>query len=524
MSNLLANELANGTATRTLKVSALTAALVSAALGATIGHAVAQTKTRVSIGVTETIASHNPYADSVSLMYAVFCQSYGCMFDRDYALGNFTSRIVDKWEVKDPNTWVFNLKKGVKRSNGEEVTSADILHSINRAKNDAQSRQKHNVRYIASAEAPDAYTVVMKTTEPLATLLDFLRQLIITSKAQHDTLGEKADREAPIGFGPYRIRQLSVDNFVALEKVVGHKEVKPENPDEVIFRIQKEAESRVTALLNGEIQIAQFIPPQLVGRVEAAKNVKLVWEGSTEIMFLAMSPKQKPWDKKEVRQALAYAVDRDAIIKAILRGQAERLDGPIGPGQYAYDPNLEPKYTYNPKKARELLAKVGYPDGVEIDFYTPVARYIADKQIAEAMLPMLEASGFKVTLKTPEWGTLWSNVQKGGVPFYYMGRGTVIDPSAALSQYFETGGSPRIGYSNPEVDKLLQAERQEFNEPKRIELLRQAMALITDEAPAHFMWRHKLAWGIAQNVDYKPLATTDILAVDIKMIPRQRAK
>jgi peptide/nickel transport system substrate-binding protein len=241
-------------------------------------------------------------------------------------------------------------------------------------------------------------------------------------------------------------------------------------------------------------------------------------------MFLAMSPKQKPWDKKEVRQALAYAVDRDAIIKAILRGQAERLDGPIGPGQYAYDPNLEPKYTYNPKKARELLAKAGYPDGVEIDFYTPVARYIADKQIAEAMLPMLEASGFKVTLKTPEWGTLWSNVQKGGVPFYYMGRGTVIDPSAALSQYFETGGSPRIGYSNPEVDKLLQAERQEFNEPKRIELLRQAMALITDEAPAHFMWRHKLAWGIAQNVDYKPLATTDILAVDIKMIPRQRAK
>ncbi len=179
--------------------------------------------------------------------------------------GNFTSRIVDKWEVKDPTTWVFNLKKGVKRSNGEEVTSADILHSINRAKNDAQSRQKHNVRYIASAEAPDAYTVVMKTTEPLATLLDFLRQLIITSKAQHDALGEKADREAPLGFGPYRIRQLSVDNFVALEKVAGHSEVKPENPDEVIFRIQKEAESRVTALLNGEIQIAQFIPPQLVG-------------------------------------------------------------------------------------------------------------------------------------------------------------------------------------------------------------------------------------------------------------------
>lgn len=483
----------------------------------------AQQRTRVSVGVTETIASHNPYADSVSLMYTVFCQTYGCFFDRDYTAQVYTSRLVETWEVKDPTTWVFNLRKDIKRSNGEPVVAADVIHSINRAKNDAQSRQKHNVRYIASAEAPDDHTIIMKTTEPLATLLDFLRQLVITSKAQFDARGEAADREAPIGFGPYRIRQLSVDNFVALEKVPGHPEVKPDNPDEVIFRIQKEAESRVTALLNGEIQIAQFIPPQLVPRVQAAQNVRLMWEGSTEIMFLAMSPQTAPWDKKEARQAVAYAIDRNAIIKAILRGHADRLDGPIGDGQYAFDPNLEPKYEYNPAKARELLKQAGYPNGVEIDFFTPVARYIADKQIAEAIVPMLEAVGFKVNLKTPEWGTLWSNVQRGGVPFYYMGRGTVIDPSAALSQYFETGASPRIGYSNAKVDTLLRAERQEFDEPKRIALLREAMALITDEAPAHFMWRHRLAWGVSRTIEYKPLATTEVFATDIRILGRQRA-
>ena len=499
------------------------AAVVLGGLFMTTAPADAQQRTRVSVGVTETIASHNPYADSVSLMYTVFCQTYGCFFDRDYTAQVYTSRLVEKWEVKDPTTWVFHLRKDVKRSNGEPVVAADVLHSINRAKNDAQSRQKHNVRYIASAEAPDDHTIIMKTTEPLATLLDFLRQLVITSKAQFDARGEAADREAPIGFGPYRIRQLSVDNFVALEKVPGHPEVKPDNPDEVIFRIQKEAESRVTALLNGEIQIAQFIPPQLVPRVQAAQNVRLLWEGSTEIMFLAMGPQTAPWDKKEARQAVAYAIDRNAIIKAILRGHADRLDGPIGDGQYAFDPNLEPKYEYNPAKARELLKQAGYPNGVEIDFFTPVARYIADKQIAEAIVPMLEAVGFKVNLKTPEWGTLWSNVQRGGVPFYYMGRGTVIDPSAALSQYFETGASPRIGYSNPKVDALLRAERQEFDEPKRIALLREAMALITDEAPAHFMWRHRLAWGVSRTIEYKPLATTEVFATDIRVLGRQRA-
>jgi peptide/nickel transport system substrate-binding protein len=509
-----------------VKSATLGGTFAAALLGAVFtvaSPADAQQRTRVSIGVTETIASHNPYADSVSLMYAVLCQTYGCLFDRDYAGQKFTSRIVDKYEVKDPLTWVFNLKRDIKRNNGEPVVAADIIHSVNRAKNDPQSRQKHNVRYIESVEAPDDHTIIMKTTEPLATLLDFLRQLIITSKAQFDAKGEAADREAPVGFGPYRIRQLSVDNFVAIEKVAGHPEVSPDNPDEVVFRIQKEAESRVTALLNGETQIAQFIPPQLVPRVEAAKNVRLLWEGSTEIMFLAMSPQFKPWDTKEARQAVAYAIDRDAIIKAILRGQAERLDGPIGPGQYAFDPDLKPKYTYNPAKARELLKQAGYPNGVEIDFFTPVSRYIGDKQIAEAIVPMLEAVGFKVNLRTPEWGTLWSNVQRGGVPFYYMGRGTVIDPSAALSQYFETGASPRIGYSNKEVDRLLQAERQEFDEPKRIALLRQAMALITEEAPAHFMLRHKLAWGVARNIEYKPLATTDILATDIRMVRRQGA-
>ena len=79
-------------------------------------------------------------------------------------------------------------------------------------------------------------------------------------------------------------------------------------------------------------------------------------------MFLAMMPKVKPWDNKLVRQAVGYAIDRDTIIKTLLRGEASRLDGPIGEGQYGYDPNLQPKYTYNPEKARELVKQAGFPE------------------------------------------------------------------------------------------------------------------------------------------------------------------
>jgi peptide/nickel transport system substrate-binding protein len=499
---------------------ALGAAMAAACLAGAAGPAEAQSRSRVTVAVTETIASVNPYADSVALMYAIYCQTYGCLVDYSFEKGGYISRVAESWSTPDPKTWVFKLKKGLKRNNGEDFKAADIAHSVWRSNNDPQSRQRHNTRQIIAVETPDDHTVILRTSEPIAPLLDPLSQFIITSKAQWDKLGAAADRDAPVGLGPYAIRQIAVDNFLAMNKVAGHPEVKPENPDEIIFRIMKEPESRVTALLNGEVQMAHSIPPHLVPRINSSSNARVVWEDFVEIMFLAMSPLQKPWDKKEARQAVAYAIDRDALIKVILQGQATKLDGPIGPGQYGYDPNLQPKYTYNPQKARELLKQAGYPNGVEIDFYATVGRYIADKQICEAIVPMLEAVGFKVNLKTPEWGTLWANVQKGGVPFYYMGRGSVIDPSAPLAQYFETGGSPRIQFSNPRVDAALRAERQEFDEQKRIGLLRQAMSIITDEAPAHFLWRHKVATGIAASIDFKPLPSNYVEGVNITMRPR----
>ena len=90
------------------------------------------------------------------------------------------------------------------------------------------------------------------------------------------------------------------------------------------------------------------------------------------------------------------------------------------------------------------------------------------------------------------------------MPFFYQGRGSVIDPGPALSQYFETGVSPRIKFSSADYDKLMQAERAAFDEKKRIATLRQAMSVLTDEAPACFMWTHTLQYGVANEVDYQP--------------------
>ena len=371
---------------------------------------------------------------------------------------------------------------------------------------------------MAKTEAVDRYTVRVTTKKPTAPLLSYLfDRVMVTGKDLYDKYGAKtADRKYPWGWGPYELKELDIGQRIVLEKAPDSPFAKPGNPDILIFRVMREAEQRVTALLNNEIQIAQFVPPHLAPKIEQAANVKIEPSNSVEIMFLAMSPKYKPWDNRLLRRAVCHAIDKDAIIKSILQGQAQRLDGPIGPGQYAYNAAAteKMKIPYDPDRARELVKKAGL-EGTEVTLYTPVGRYVDDKQVTEAMIPMLNAIGLRAKLATPEWPTLWSDVQKGKVPFYYMGRGGVVDPSAPFAQYFETGGSPRIGISDPEIDKYLRMERQTFDPAARKKVLNKAFAAIMNSATACFMWRHQLLYGVAKNVSFEPRPDARVFGTDI---------
>ena len=477
-------------------------------------------QTRVSVGVTETIETHNPYGDSVQLMYGIWSEVTGPFCTYSYSKGDFEGRLAEKWKVENPTTWIFSLNKNYKFNDGSSVTADDVVHSlINRVIGDPQSKQKASVApFVTKAEAVDKFTVKITTDKPTAPVLGFIcDRLIITSKAAFDKYGrDVADKEHMMGGGPYRLKELIPGQRLVLQKRADHPEAKknPRAPDEVIYRIMREPEQRVTALLNDEIQIAQFVPPHMRQRVEKTNNLKLIATDSVEIMFLAMQPKP-PFDKKEVRQAVCHAINRDQIIATLLEGFASRLDGPLGPGQYGYDPNLKPKLNYDPEKSKKLLAQAGFAGGVDVELQTPVGRYTLDKQLTEAMIPMLNAAGFRAKLLTPEWATLWASVQKGGIPFYYMGRGSVQDPSGALHQYFHTGETPRIGYSNPKLDELLDKEQQEFDPKKRRQYLSQAMSILTEDAPACFMWRHKLLWGMHSRVDYKPLPDSRVYAIEM---------
>jgi peptide/nickel transport system substrate-binding protein len=479
-------------------------------------------KTRVTVAATETSDSANPYSDSNSLMYGVWCHVYGCLIDYDFTKGDYVGNLARSWEVKDPNTWIFHLRD-LRWQNGAPLTAADVLHSFDRTLHDPHSKQAHNLAPVAKAEAIDDHTVKVVTKKPTAPLLSYLDKVIITNKAVYDKYGAAAaDRDHPVGAGPYKLARFVSGQMFALAKNPDYPGMKDRTdlPDEVVYRIVREAEARVVGLMNNEFQIIQRILPQLIDRVANAPNTHIVTASSFEFMFLGMSPKHKPWDNKKLRQAVCYAIDRDAIIDHVLGGKAERLDGVIGPGQYGYQKPATIPYKFDPAKAKALVKAAGYPDGVDVDLYTSTGRYLLDKTIVESMVPMLKAVGIRATLHTPEDSTYWANIQVGKVPFYYWGRQSVVDPSPALRQYFETGGSPRLGFSNAKVDKLLEQERVTFDPVARKKVLNEAFAAILEEAPACFLWRYKMIDGVANGVKYTPRPDDAIIPTDIRMVAR----
>jgi peptide/nickel transport system substrate-binding protein len=473
----------------------------------------------VTVGVVNDFAGWNPYADSTAQMYMIWCQTYGCLGTFNTNTGEYEPLLAQSWETdkNDPRIWYFHLRHGLKRQHdGKELTADDVVHSIDRAKHDPHTAQANNVQPVASAEAVDKYTVKVTTTEPTAPLLDYLfDRLIITGKDLFDKYGAAADRKAPYGWGPYRVSDIAIGQRMVLEKNTDWPGLKPENPDHTVFVRIQEDEARVTALLNGEVQIATAIPPHLAQRIDAASGIKAVGVPSVEVMFLAMNPHFPPWNNEQLRQAVAYAIDRGAIVKSVFQGRAEVLNGPIGPGQYAFSPDIKPKYSYDPEKAKELVKQAGFPNGVDVNLYASAGRYVNDRQSSEAVAAMLTKVGIRTQLHILDYSIEWPNVRKGGVPFYYQGRGSVVDPSPMLEQYFETGGSPRIGFSDPKLDQILRAERREFDPARRKALLLQAFDRIQEDVPAVFLWRIDALYGISNKVKFKPHSDERIFGTDI---------
>ena len=192
------------------------AALASASLlGAAATLSPASAASTVVVGATETISSHNPHGDSISMGYGIWCEVYGCLGTYSFTKGAYVGMLAESWSVDkaDPNIWTFKLRQGLKRHvDGKELTSEDVVHSITRMGTDPQTRQKQNVKHVKSVKAIDKYTVEVVTKQPTPPLLEFLfDRVMITGKDLFDKHGPKvADRQYPLGWGPYKLKEIVI--------------------------------------------------------------------------------------------------------------------------------------------------------------------------------------------------------------------------------------------------------------------------------------------------------------------------
>lgn len=497
--------------------------LIGAALATVLatGAMAADDKT-FRVTTTERLITLNPYGDSNSQMYSIWCQTYGCLGVYDWGAKKYVGILAESWENTNPTTWRFHLRKDLKRQDGVPGPLAkDVIHSYKRIMTDPDSTQKSIVGDVVDVVAVDDYTVDFITKSPNALLLTFLfDRFIVTSAdlfAQH---GKEADKKAAIGWGPYKLDEFAIDQRVVLSRNESYPGLDPKTPGRVVFQVIMEAEQRVNALLNREVHVARLIPPQLTARLKGRDDVSAVTTDSIEQIFVGLNNAFKPWDDVRVRRAASHAIDRDLTIARLLDGQANRLDGPIGgKSMLCYQGGVKGAYSYDPALSKKLLAEAGYKDGAgpEIEFLTSSNRLIADRQISEVIAQMLGRVGFKVNLKVVEYANLWGAVRPGKAPTYYFNRGSVLDAADSMSQYFETGITPRIGYSNPAFDKLIAQVRAEFDPEKRCALENEAAALIVSEAPVIHLWTHLQTSGVVKGVTYRADPSGEIWLPTIRM-------
>lgn len=284
------------------------------------GSRVEAAEKRLTMTTTSTLTTVNPYAESEAQLFYIWCQVYSCLGRIDYITKEFKGELAKSWEIINPTTWRYKLRTDLKRHDGGPgPTADDVVHSWKQVMTDPDSAQKWIMLGIKEMVAVDSSTLDIITDKPTVEVNNSLfSQFIITSKELFEKYGREAYRSHPYGWGPYKLEKFDIDQQIVLRKSDIYPAKFPDAPEVVIYRQMREAEQRVTAVLNGEVQVARLIPPQLVDRFKGKDQIKIVATDSIEMMFLAFNFTEKPWTDRRVRAAAAHAIDRDLIINRLL--------------------------------------------------------------------------------------------------------------------------------------------------------------------------------------------------------------
>jgi len=411
--------------------------------------------------------------------------------------------LAESWTIsKDGLQYTFKLRKGISFHDGTPLNAEAVKFSIERQINPEHPAYKLGkypfansfLGNVKAVEVIDDLTAQFVLKEPRASFLAVMTAGLASIVSPTAVKKHGADYAlTPVGTGPFKFAQWERGQRVVLEKNASYWKY-PVKVDRVVYRPIVEDQARLTELLTGTLDLIVGVPPDFVGQLESGGKLGVLRQVGAHVWYLGINNQKKPFDDKRVRQAMNYAVNKEAIVRDVLKGTGATSVGPVLPKTWGAEATLRP-YPYDPAKAKKLLAEAGFPNGFTTTLWTPESGSGMQSPVAMSTVIQanLRAVGINATLQTMEWGAFLAKLRTKEQDLFALSwMAGNEDPDMVMypllhSSQWTPGGPNRALYKNPRFDEVLHQARVTTDQAKRAELYREAQRILHDDPPWIFI-------------------------------------
>ena len=432
----------------------------------------------VVYGMTQDLASLDPHVDTDAGTRDVVFNLYEGLV-KPTSDGGFIPAVASDYIISDDaKTYTFTLRDGITFHDGTPVTIEDVKYSIDRYA-EIQGESSAFSSLVDSVEVQDDKTLVVNLKESYSEFLPMMTIAIIP-QSNEDPAGN------PIGTGPFKYVSYTPGQNLELEKYDGYWQEGVPSLDSVEFKFIADVDTAFVELQAGTIDILKYLTS---AQAETLGDDYNIVQGSMNLVHaMYLNSAYEPLSKTEVRQALCYAVDRDAINNFIFGGKSHIIGSHMIPAMSKYyEPEAETVYSSDPEKAKELLADAGYADGFDLEITVP-SSYSQHVDSAQIIADELSQVGINVTLNQVEWSTWLQDVYKGGnFQATVIGFDGTLAPSDWLKKYVTDDAKNFMHYSNTEYDDVFNTAYTTVDDDVKVENYKKAQMILAEDAAAVYI-------------------------------------
>ncbi len=445
-------------------------------------------KVTLTLGVDQEVVGLDPTKVTAFSSFRRIDLLYNKLVTYDAGL-RIVGDLADSWETPDPRTYVFHLRKGVRFHDGTEMTSEDVAFTIERILDpQTASPGRSYLEPVESVTAPDRYTVRLHLKYPLASLLSGLASgnAAIVEKAAVLRSGDLQKTEA--GTGPFMLAEWVPDNFMRLVRNPTYFTPGLPRVDEVIFRVIPDQASLLAGLRTRSLDMATISDGSVIKQALTDRSLVVERAPSLNLRIFSFNTTRPPFTDARVRDAIAFAIDRQAIVNAAEFGLGV-VSGPIpAPATlWALPVRDFPEYRPDPDRARRMLQEAGAAGASFGIVASPT--YEGGLAVAQVIQSQLRAVGLNPTIENIEWGDYINRWVKRDFDTMVELRGGDPDPDRFLYRtFYSTGAVNNFLFKDAAVDRLLDTGRELASVTARQPIYHNLEKLLVRDAPAVFLY------------------------------------